>query len=61
MKQRFGRVRDLLNSLSKGERFGSFGRRLGNAPLMTILFATSTSLLMYQNCSPAMPTSSSTG
>lgn len=32
--------------------------RLQNAPLMTILFATSTSLLLYQNCSPA-PMSSS--
>jgi hypothetical protein len=36
----------------------SFGRATGhkfqNTPLMTVLFATSTSLLMYQNCSPTM-------
>lgn len=29
-------------------------KRIHNTPLMTVLFATSTSLLMYQNCSPAM-------
>lgn len=29
-------------------------QRMNNTPLMTILFAASTSLLMYQNCSPAM-------
>jgi hypothetical protein len=30
-----------------------------NTPLMTILFATSTSMLMYQNCSPAMESTES--
>lgn len=34
------------------------GHKLHNTPLMTVLFATSTSLLMYQNCSPAMDSSS---
>jgi hypothetical protein len=34
-------------------------KRMHNAPLMTILFATSTSLLMYQNCSPAMESTES--
>jgi hypothetical protein len=33
--------------------------RFKNAPLMTILFATSTSMLMYQNCSPAAQSTSS--
>lgn len=34
------------------------GHKLHNTPLMTVLFATSTSMLMYQNCSPAMESSS---
>lgn len=34
------------------------GHKLHNTPLMTVLFATSTSILMYQNCSPAMESSS---
>lgn len=33
--------------------------RFKNTPLMTILFATSTSMLMYQNCSPTAQSTSS--
>ncbi len=41
-------------------KFDKILERTRNTPLMTILFATSTSLMLYQNCSPAAQSTATT-